>query len=167
MQQNFSAKGQALNQSRRASPFMEPDSSLSWLQNARIELLHTVDVHLHCDFMTNFIFFFPCCILVSYAVSSKFCNLNVEQTVISTISRTCSSYFFPSFCSILYFTQRVGLFNLWQCIFIRIQAIWSISVANIIPCTLFSNTLSLYFSHYMMSKVTNAYKRTEKRVFYI
>lgn len=57
MQQSFSAKGQGLNQSRRAPTFMEPDSSLSWPQNARIELIHTVDVELSSDFMFNFIFF--------------------------------------------------------------------------------------------------------------
>lgn len=38
---------------------MEPDSSLSWSQNVRIELLHIVDVHLSSDFIINFVFFFP------------------------------------------------------------------------------------------------------------
>jgi len=100
MQQNFSAKDQGLNQSRRAPPFMEPDSSLSWSQNARIELLHIVDAHLSSYFSINFAFFFPPCILVSYAVSSNFCNLNVVQTVISTIPL----HVLPTFFLILFNT---------------------------------------------------------------
>lgn len=69
--------------------------------------------------------------------------------------------FSSSFFSILYISQRVGLLNLQQCIFIRFQATWSISVTNIILRTLFSNIFILYFSHFM-SKVTKAYKRKEK-----
>jgi len=109
MQQSFSAKDRGLNQSRRVPPFMEPDSSLSCSQNARIELLHIVGVHESSDFIINFIFFFPRCILVTYAVSSKLCNLNVVQTAISTIPPTSSSYFFFLILfNIIYFSK--GLF---------------------------------------------------------
>jgi len=106
MQQSFSAKDRGLNQSRRVPPFMEPDSSLSCSQNARIELLHIVGVHESSDFIINFIFFFPRCILVTYAVSSKLCNLNVVQTAISTIPPTSSSYFFfPHFVQYYIFLE--------------------------------------------------------------
>lgn len=76
---------------------MEPDSSLSWSRNARIELLHTVEVHLSSDFMINFIF-----------CASWFLKLSLQSSAIWMLYKPSSPLFLVHILPIFYLI----LFNL-------------------------------------------------------